>query len=1347
MRGAPFSSHGWCVVVAACVASVPVQALAQTKASTPSSTQVELLRGAQMWSAKNRADLARQLIEKLLLADRYSPVGLASLGELALRENKTEEAQRILATLRAQHPQSPFTKELEMLVQVYGPEREKLAQMRLMARAGRMDEAAQMARTLFPAGPPTIGSLALEYFQIVGGATGQGAYAQRQLQRLYQQTGESRYQLALLDMQLAQGTRAHTLLPAIEALAGQADVDTLALQALWRRALAQQGDSAAAARSAQRFLRLFPGDTAMVERLAALQQAQERMQQRAQDPAQVARNAALQALEQGNTALAEEKLQLVLALRPRDADSIGNLGLIRLRQGQHAQAQELLGQAYALSGQDKWAKLQSTARFWGLLRQTELALDQNEIDTAEGLARKALALQPASPEALNTLAGIRTLQNALPEAQMLYEQALQHDADNSDALKGLARVYARQGQPDQGLALLEKAVASHADLAGKLAGPRADLLQEQAKAFVQAQRPGAALRALETAVALEPDNPWVRHSLAQLYVRLRLPQEALHAMDEGVALAPGAAPMRYARALIRSALDDETGALADMAHIAPADRTEGMQELVQRASVNQLIAQATSSTTPASNTDAHSLLERAEALAKNDADLLYAVANAWFKRGQPQSGVAVFDRLQERAGPLPVPVQLDHTALLHRAQNDAAVAQRLPLLLAHLQWSSAQEAQLLALYGNHQERQIERQRAAGQPGQALELAHAPLPDIHTRSHAAPTQQQRRRVQAQLLAAAGEYADATTVLQALVAELPDDAALRMALGDALSRQGRSEEAMEQARWLAQHLPPTDTNQQLALLRLWQRAGDMAEARALSLQLLQSAPADTDVLLHAARLERAGRQYAQAIGLFQRAWAREAHSAGMALTGTTNTPGTPDTADTPQGKPLALTYSLQWPLPASTPAATPNTSGQTDALPGMPLALTYTLNASAPIHATAHTGHEALDKIATEVRTIEARRQVWIEGGQQTLEKNATEGISSLHGWERPMVAWIPRGYDGHYVLHVDQVQLDAGELPLQRDSARNYGQVAAWPEGDYRLGGTRQRSTGTNVGFGFVGDNLEWDIGATGIGFPVTNLVGGVSHSDSTDDFNYQFGVSRRPLTGNLMTYAGAHDPITGAVWGGVVATGLSARVSTDIGPYSTSLSASYALLTGKNVRRNTRLQLRWAADRDVWQSSHSTVNLSLAVSAWRYGHDLSEFSWGHGGYYSPRNYLSLALPLEWSGRNGALTWLVRGAVSASRSSSRDSNFFPTNPALQAQASDLGGQPVYLGGRSTGLGRSFRAAIEYDLSQQLTLGAQLDLDRSAYYAPTSLLFYARYRFHPVLVPPENRPRPVQTYSSF
>jgi hypothetical protein len=56
-------------------------------------------------------------------------------------------------------------------------------------------------------------------------------------------------------------------------------------------------------------------------------------------------------------------------------------------------------------------------------------------------------------------------------------------------------------------------------------------------------------------------------------------------------------------------------------------------------------------------------------------------------------------------------------------------------------------------------------------------------------------------------------------------------------------------------------------------------------------------------------------------------------------------------------------------------------------------------------------------------------------------------------------------------------------------------------------------------------------------------------------------------------------------------------------------------------------------------------------------------------------------------------------------------------------------------------------VEHHLSPQLTLGAQLELDRSAYYTPTNLLLYMRYRFDPVLAPQENRPRPVQTYSSF
>jgi hypothetical protein len=287
----------------------------------------------------------------------------------------------------------------------------------------------------------------------------------------------------------------------------------------------------------------------------------------------------------------------------------------------------------------------------------------------------------------------------------------------------------------------------------------------------------------------------------------------------------------------------------------------------------------------------------------------------------------------------------------------------------------------------------------------------------------------------------------------------------------------------------------------------------------------------------------------------------------------------------------------------------------------------------------------------------------------------------------------------------------------------------------------------NVGIGYRGSGIQWDVGAIGVSMPVTNFVGGVSYGQWSEDFSYNVELSRRPLTGSLLSYVGARDPITGRIWGGVVATGLSGRVSRPLGSFSGSLSGSYAYLQGRNVQDNTRLQLRAAIDRDLWRSGNQTVNLGLALSYWSYEHDLSEYSWGQGGYYSPHNYASLALPLEWGGRSGALTWQVRGSVSVSRSSSRVSDYYPGFPALQAQAAALGYSPFYSGGSSSGFGRALRAALEYQATSNWALGGLLSIDRSAYYAPTTLLVYARYLLNPVRAPLADRPRPVEPYSSF
>jgi tetratricopeptide (TPR) repeat protein len=1345
----------------------------------------ELLRGATMWNAKNRPDIARQLVEKLLAIHPDSPDGLVFLADLALRENKPAEARKILDNLRARQPGHRATRDLETLMRVYGPEREKLARMRLMAREGhktdavqlarirnaetvqlardRKVEAVKLARELFPNGPPLVGGLALEYFQILSDSPRDAGAAASQLAQLYKETGDARYRLAQLEMKLSQSGRPTTLLRDLESLSLQPDVNQQSLQDLWRRALDRLNNSSASSVWIKNFLKRFPGDPAMVERLAALQLAVERAERIAHSPANLARHAARSALDQGQLDLAETELQTVLSARPRDAESTGNLGLVRLRQGRHSEALDLFTRADRLEPQRKWKTLQSTARFWGLLRQADLAIERHDLTAAAGHAVEATRLQPGNVEALITLASVRLLTGDMELAQELYLRVLKQEPGNSSALKALANLYGQLGRPEQALALLAQAVAHDPGLSVALANTRADHLATQAQAQIEAKRLSPAQRSLESAVLLAPKNAWIRYSLARLYQRLDMVNEAIGVMNDGVTRDPTNIEMRHARALIRSALDDDAGTVEDLEQIPPAQQSVSMHELAQRTWVRLRVAQAQQ---PAQRVQAERLLASAEALAKDDPDLLLAVANAWFRLGQPALAVAVFDRLASRQPALSPAADLQYAVLLNRAHYDAALDKVLPGLLSLPGWTPQQELKLLELYTDHQERLIQQQRLAGNSAQAIRLAQTPLPNPEAKDLAL-----RRRTHARLLLAAGDYREAAQLIEQALPDRPDDLDMRLDLGNAQARQGQLAAALEQAHWLGTHIPEDDVTRRLALLRLWQRAQSIGAARAESSRLLKRYPDDPSVLQHAARLERTDGQYAVAVALFRRA--RQLESGGTPAAAAPQAPISPP-ATLEMGEALpqpALHFAHQWPsLEARPPAAThpvanhdPHPNLLAEITPaatslrlnkGLGLAAEHPLtlvwaSAPAPRHEDPGAVSATTSPIQVEIDALEARRQTWIEMGQQALHKDATSGLSNLKGWERPVVAWIPRRYDGHYFIHLDQVSLSAGSLPVGNTDEVDFGQLPTLPLASYPLDSADKAAHGFNLGVGFEGDHLSWDVGSIGIGFPVSNLVGGIRQSDSVGTYNYKLELSRRPLTGSLLSYAGTHDPVTGEVWGGVVATGVSGRVATDIGPYSASISTNYALLSGRHVQDNTRLQLRAAVDRDLYNRPDHLLNVGLTLSAWRFEHDLSQFTWGHGGYYSPQSYLSLALPVEWSGRQGPFTWLVRGSVSVSRSSSEASDYFPGNPSLQTKAKDQAGvaSPVYPGGDSTGVGYSLRGVFEYQVTPQTALGAQLELDRSESYSPTNLLLYARYLFGPVVAPVTNRPRPIQTYSSF
>lgn len=397
------------------------------------------------------------------------------------------------------------------------------------------------------------------------------------------------------------------------------------------------------------------------------------------------------------------------------------------------------------------------------------------------------------------------------------------------------------------------------------------------------------------------------------------------------------------------------------------------------------------------------------------------------------------------------------------------------------------------------------------------------------------------------------------------------------------------------------------------------------------------------------------------------------------------------------------------------------------------------------------------VRREYQAVEARKQSWVEAAAQRLDKDGTPGISSIKGWEIPMVAWRPsQNLEGHHFVHVDRVQLNAGGLdPIPAagtGGSAQYGQLAAFIAAGHNAsqlqGPIHSRASGFNVGAGFQGDRYQWDVGLIGVNMPVTNVVGGLSwDAATTPKAQWRMSLGRRPITGSLLSYAGAKDPATGKTWGGVVHNFAALRVSNAQGVWDKSANLSLGVITGKNVASNTRTQLRLSTGRDVWRSDKHRVYAGAALQWQTHSKDLSEYSWGHGGYYSPKSSTTFSIPVEWTGRAQAWTWRLQASVSLSNTASsradlylRATEFPQAIPAAQQRG-------FYRSNGGSGTGWAFKAAVERQLSRNLAVGAQLGIDRSEDYAPNQLQVYVRYALDPVRRPLENQPRPVTPYSEF
>ncbi|MGV8842306.1 MAG: cellulose synthase complex outer membrane protein BcsC [Pseudomonas sp.] len=357
----------------------------------------------------------------------------------------------------------------------------------------------------------------------------------------------------------------------------------------------------------------------------------------------------------------------------------------------------------------------------------------------------------------------------------------------------------------------------------------------------------------------------------------------------------------------------------------------------------------------------------------------------------------------------------------------------------------------------------------------------------------------------------------------------------------------------------------------------------------------------------------------------------------------------------------------------------------------------------------------------------------------LDSSGTPGFSDLQADYLNVETAHPLS-SGRGFLRAEHVTLDSGSFDNLLD-ASDFGSVILCAQrGDACNRGNRhQREQGTALAIGWRGERLEWDIGTTPRGFPVQDLVGGIRISGDLNTLGWTLDVSRRALNNSLLSYAGSKDPRTGETWGGVRANGVRLRLSYDnAGRYGLWSSLQVHRLTGEKVQDNDRYRVMAGIYFRVIEEPNRRLRIGSTAMYWHYQRDLSGYTLGHGGYYSPQHYRSLSVPINYAQRWGDWSFYAEAATGFSWARSDDSSYFPSRRDLQSEA----GNPFFQGGRSDGLSYRAHFAVERRLTPNWFVGGMLGLERSvgSDYKPQGALIYLRYSFAPwdgdLRMPPES-----------
>lgn len=1236
---------------------------------------------ANYWHEKSHDDLAKESLRKVLMVDANNTQAMYLMALWAQQAGDMKTAAQWRERLASVSPQDPNLQALDNAKQIQQVPRGQLDLARQQARSGNIPAALNTWNTMFKGSEPPQ-SLAPEYYLTMAGDKSlypQAVSGLRQLVTQYPQDNAARIALGKI-LTYQESTRREGIDILQNMASGSKDADTAL-----RQALLWLGPRAGDESYYQTFLQRHPADTDVLKYYRT-------------NIGGAAKGQGFEALNSGNTDAARSQFEQVLQANPEDADALAGMGYIAQRRGDYTAASQYLNRAANLGGAQSTERKQQAedAAFYGQLAAAQNALKQGNLDQALSLSAP-LAQQGGERGIAAKLfrADVQRRAKNYAAAEQTLRDVLAEQADNASARENLYYVLRDQNKTDQAQTVLRTLPASlQARLQPRVSsGNPVDPIRRQAQQAAASGDPQRAIALLEQGVARYPSDPWLRLDLARQLQKQGRSAEATTLMAP--AFRPGASNTQlYSAALFASENNGWEQAQTLLARIPTASQNSEMRELAQRVNYNLQM------------TTAERYLAQGDTVAA--ANTLKALAS---RPPQSPADAGKLARMLAQTGDLSGAVAVVRDNMRRGVQGNA---------------------------GDYAD-QITVLNQAGLSGEAQSwLANPQLQARSTPTQLANIQQGYVINEADRLRVQGNYAGAYDKLIRAMQSDPQNTDLMFAM----ARLYQSGKMNKEAGVVYDYLMTRDTPQQDARVGAIDVAlaeGNTDRARQLAAGLRGN---DTpDRLLLQARVAEAQGNHQQAMS-----YLRSARGKLLGLQGAGE--GT-----SPMLGGLALADNPFITTASRTQPATPSVYGQAMPWQVSELARNPQTAPAAAVRSdipveSAQAG--TLRQVDTMIEQLTEKTATWTRGSIAVRGRDGESGLSKLTEAKAPL-QWstVPFG-DSRFDINVTPVSLNAGSASQQASTrfgtgALIQGQVA---QGIYNASTTTpptrpdldtinvpsqgsQKASGVEVGMALTGDQYKIDVGSTPLGQDLNTLVGGVQWSPQlTDYLKLILTGERRAVMDSLLSYVGVDDKYSGKRWGQVTKNGGSAQLSYDNG--DAGFYAGFGLYNylGENVPSNSNVTGTAGVYIRPFHTDDRELKTGISMTYMDFSKNLSYFSYGQGGYFSPQDYVSVSFPVDYSQTFDNWKMSVGASLGYQSYTQDKSAYFPGDKQLQSQlenyvANGFAKEAYYSGTSENGLGYNLRAAADYIINKDMTIGGQVGYDTFGDYNESTAQLYFRY----------------------